>query len=127
MKDLGVTMDCYLKFHEHTTLTVTKANRVLGLIRKIFNCREPDMITKLFKSLMRPILEYGNLIWGPHYVADQQAIEGVQWRANKLISSINHCPYPERLKILNFKLPVVEGRHDIFASNHSPQFRFIFN
>ena len=37
-------MDCYLKFHEHTNLTVTKANRVLGLIRKTFNCREPDMI-----------------------------------------------------------------------------------
>ena len=99
VKDLGVTMDCYLKFHKHTNLTVTKAN--LGLIRKTFNCREPDMITKLFKSLIRPILEYGNLIWGPHYVADQQAIEGVQWRATKLISSISHCPYPEKLKILN--------------------------
>ena len=58
-------------------------------------------VAKLFKSLIRPILEYGNLIWGPHYVADQQAIEGVQRRATKLISSISHCPYPERLKILN--------------------------
>ena len=38
---------------------------------------------------------------GPHYVADQQAIEGVQWHATKLISSISHCPYPEILKILN--------------------------
>ena len=91
----------YLKFHEHTNLTITKANRVLGLIRKTFYCREPDMITKLFKSLIRPILEYGNLIWGPHYVADQQAIEGVQQRATKLISSISHCPYPEKLRILN--------------------------
>ena len=126
-----VTMDCYLKFHEHTNLTVTKANRVLGLIRKTFNCREPDMITKLFKSLIRSILEYSNLIWGPHHVADQQAIEGVQWCATKLISSISHCPYPERLKILNlatiFKLPAVEGRHHIFVPNQLPQFRFIFN
>ena len=101
VRDLGVTMDYYLKFHEHTNLTITKANRVLGLIRKTFYCREPDMITKLFKSLIRPILEYGNLIWGPHYVADQQAIEGAQRRATKLISSISHCPYPERLRILN--------------------------
>ena len=52
-------MDYYLKLHEHTNVTITKANRVLGLIRKTFNCREPDMITKLFKSLIRPILEYG--------------------------------------------------------------------
>ena len=106
---------------------VTKANRVLGLIHKTFNC---NMITKLFKSLIIPILEYGNLIWGPHYVADQQEIEGVQWCATKLISSICHCPYPERLKnfkLTIFKLLAVERRHDIFVSNHSPQFRFIFN
>ena len=45
MKDLGVTMDSLLKFHEHTNLIVSKANRVLGLIRKTFQCREPDMIT----------------------------------------------------------------------------------
>jgi len=101
VRDLGVTMDCLLKFHEHTNLTVAKANRVLGLIRKTFNCKEPDIITKLFKSLVRPILEYGNLIWGPHYVVDQQAIEGVQRRATKLISSICHYPYSERLQILN--------------------------
>ena len=94
-------MDYYLKFHEHTNLTITKANRVLELIHKTFYCRELDMITKLFKSLIRPILEYGNLIWGPHYVADQQAIEGVQRRTTKLISSISHCPYRERLRILN--------------------------
>ena len=42
VKDLGVTMDSLLKFHEHTNL---KANHVLGLIRKTFQCREPDMIT----------------------------------------------------------------------------------
>ena len=34
VRDLGVTMDYYLKFHEHTNLTISKANRVLGLIRK---------------------------------------------------------------------------------------------
>ena len=37
----------------------------------------------------------------PHYVADQQAIEGIQWRATRLISSTSHCSYPERLRILN--------------------------
>ena len=101
MKDLGVTIDSLLKFHEHTNLTVSKANRVLGLIRKTFQCREQDMVTRLFKSLIRPILEYGNLLWGPFYSTDQQAIEGVQRRATKLITSICHLSYPERLQILN--------------------------
>ena len=59
------------------------------------------MITKLFKSL---IAKTNPGIWqfnmGPHHVADQQAIEGVQRRATKLIISISHCPYPEILRIL---------------------------
>ena len=38
---------------------------------------------------------------GPFYSTDQQAIEGVQRRATKLITSISHLSYPERLQILN--------------------------
>ena len=34
-------------------------------------------------------------------MVDKQAIEVVQRRATKLISSISHCPYLERLRILN--------------------------
>ena len=35
--------------------------------------------------MVRPILEYGNVIWGPHYVLDQRKLEGVQRRATKLV------------------------------------------
>ena len=37
--------------------------------------------------MVRPILEYGNVIWGPHYVLDQRKLEGVQWRARKLLTN----------------------------------------
>ena len=46
VKDLGVTVDNCLKFHDHTNLTITKTNRTLGLINKIFQYRESDIITK---------------------------------------------------------------------------------
>ena len=95
VKDLGVTIDSLLKFHEHTNLIVSKANHIF---RKTFQCREQDMVTR---SLIRPILEYGNLLWGPFYSTDQQAIEGVQRCATKLITSIGHLSYPERHQILN--------------------------
>ena len=72
-------MDNCLKFHDHTNLTITKANRTLGLINKIFQYRGSDLIIKL----------YGNSVWGPHYITDQKLIEGIQRRATKLISSIS--------------------------------------
>ena len=59
------------------------------------------MIIKLYKSLVRPIVEYGNPVWGPYYIIDQRSIEGVQRRATMLVPSIRHHTYPERLQIFN--------------------------
>ena len=95
MRNLGVTVDNCLKFHNHTNLTITKANQYF------MQYKEPDMIIKLYKSLVRPIVEYGNPVWGPYYITDQRSIEGVQRCATKLVPSIRHHTYPERLQILN--------------------------
>ena len=101
VRDLGVTIDNCLKFHNHTNLTITKANCIQGFISKIFQYKELDMIIKLYKSLARPIVEYGNPVWGPYYITYQRSIEGVQRHATKLVPSIRHHTYPERLQILN--------------------------
>ena len=58
------------------------------------------MFPILYNVLVRPILEYGNAVWGPFFVTDQIAI---QRRATKLVTSIRSLPYNERLSIL--KLP----------------------
>ena len=51
--------------------------------------------------MIRPHLEYGNVIWGPHYKGDQKSIEKVQKRATKLVPSLKDLPYTERLRVLN--------------------------
>ena len=55
----------------------------------------------LFKSMVRPHLEYGNVTWGPHYTRwPSNMVEKVQKRCNKInITSIWHLPYVQRLKI----------------------------
>ena len=55
----------------------------------------------LFKTLVRPHLEYGNLIWGPFNRADEILVERVQRRATKMVKSIQSKPYTERLKYLS--------------------------
>ena len=54
----------------------------------------------LYKTLVRPHIEYGNLVWGPFNRADQKLVERVQRRATRLVSSIRHLPYEERLRRL---------------------------
>jgi len=92
--DLGILFDSHLKFHDHTSVATAKANCVLGLISKSFEYLDPTMLNRLFKTLVCPILEYGNAIWGPHFILDQQNIEKVQ-----CMQSHSFCLYPQRITL----------------------------
>ena len=61
-KDLGVSADEDLKFHKHISNAVNKASRMLGLIRKTFTLLDETTVPRLFTAMVRPHLEYGNVI-----------------------------------------------------------------
>ncbi|MCP3849730.1 MAG: hypothetical protein GY694_05770, partial [Gammaproteobacteria bacterium] len=91
-KDLGVTFDTKLKFDQHINTVINKANKVLGLIKRNFKCMNKFTLITLYKSLVRPILEYGQPVWAPFLKRQTKLIENVQRRATKLISDIKHLP-----------------------------------
>ena len=45
-KNFGFLFDNHLKFHQHTSSTAAKTNRILGLIEKSFEFLDPDMLVK---------------------------------------------------------------------------------
>ena len=106
--DLGVQMDQLLKFREQAAAAVSRANRVLGLVRHSFTHLDAETLPLLFKTLVRPHLEYCNQVWGPFNVADTRLVERVQRRASRLVPELRHLPYEERLKRL--KLPSLQYR-----------------
>ena len=59
------------------------------------------MLKKLFTSIVRPHLEYGNVAWHPYLRKDIALLEKVQRRATKLIPEIRNKPYQERLRSLD--------------------------
>ena len=63
-KDLCVSIDPELKFREHASSAVGKATQVLAVIRRSFALLDEATLPMLYKTLVRPHLEYGNLIWG---------------------------------------------------------------
>ena len=80
-KDLGVNVDKDLKFSKHAEVASNKSNRIMGVIKRLFTCIDKEMFNCLFKSLVRPHLEYGNVVWSLWYKKDIQVIENVQRRA----------------------------------------------
>ncbi|CAM1307444.1 Uncharacterised protein r2_g1733 [Pycnogonum litorale] len=107
-KDLGVTIDNRLSFKEHTAQTISKANRMVGIIRRSFDHLTEETFAQLFKSIVRPILEYGHTTWQPHQKTLCSEVENVQRRATKLLAPLREKPYSERLAAL--KMPSLEHR-----------------
>ena len=107
-KDLGITFDTDLSFDLHINDITKKANQVLGLIKRNFKHMDNKTFILLFKSLVRPILEYGTLVWSPHIKSQSRLIENVQRRATKLLPELAHLSYRERLQAL--QLPSLKYR-----------------
>ena len=109
-KDLGITIDNKLKFSEHINAKINKANQIVGCIKYSFKYLNKDIFKLLYKSMIRPHLEYGSVIWSPHLKKHMDAIERVQRRATKLVSEIKHLSYNDRLRALD--LPTLKFRRD---------------
>lgn len=107
-RDLGLIVDKDLLFHSQSAAAVAKAFRTLGIIKRTFMHLDEVTLPLLFKTMVRPILEYGNCVWGPVFCGDQDRIERVQRRATKMIPAIRHLPYQERLERL--RLPSMHYR-----------------
>jgi len=101
-KDLGVIVSDDLKWDKQCVAVVKKANKLLGMIKRNFIDRSKATILALYKSLIRPHLEYCIQVWNPYLVKDRpiKLMEGVQKRATKLVHGIENWKYDDRLKFL---------------------------
>ena len=109
-KDLRVTFDKELKFRSHIRNIVSKANSRVGIIKRTFEYLTIENFKILYKSQVRPVLEYCTDIWYPTYAKDMVEVEKVQKRATKLVKGLEHKPYSERLRELD--IPSMEYRRN---------------
>ena len=100
-KDLGVTFESDLKFDEHISAKVRKANAIVGLIRRTFSFLDCRMFKKLYTTFVRPHLEYAQAVWSPHLKKNINILKNVQIRATKIVDGLANLDYPERLKKLD--------------------------
>ena len=107
-KDLGVQVDDKLSFTKHIECQVNKANRLVGLIRRSFTYIDKDTMRQLFTAIVRPHLEFANIIWSPRFKKEEELIEKVQARATKCVPGFQNVSYEDRLKAM--KLPSLRYR-----------------
>ena len=86
IKYLGVTITSDLKWNSHIRNVCSKANSTLGFLwRNLFSCPQ-DVKEAAYKSMVRPILEYGSTAWDPHCNGLNDELENVQKRAARFVT-----------------------------------------
>ena len=57
----------------------------------------------MYKSLVRPQLEFCTAAWSPHYKKDKELLESIQHRYTRMVPvpGLKQLPYDQRLEALN--------------------------
>ena len=107
-------MDLIVIRWSNTYTIVNKANN-LGLIKRTVGTANASTFSLLYKSLVRPLLEYAAPVWNPYLFKDVQAIESVQRRASRLAlrQKKGHMSYEYRCQIL--KWPLLSTHRSYFS------------
>ena len=93
---LGVTISQNLSWSEHIT---SKANRTKGFLQcNLHNCT-PTIKDRLYKAMVKPIIEYAAVVWAPHTKRDIDMIERTQRQAARFVTS-NYSRYASVTQML---------------------------
>ena len=101
VSDLGVIVEENLKFHSQVAKACKKANQQISTIRRCFKSRNPKFLETMFKTYVRPHLEYCVQVWNPVHAGDVEAMERVQNRFTRMIPQSAVMSQAERNKLLN--------------------------
>ena len=77
-RDLGVIFNKILKWKDQITAAIGKANQMLGWVKKSFAKFDYCLLSSLYQTFIRPLLEFAIPVWSPYLKGDYEAIEKVQ-------------------------------------------------
>ena len=94
-----------------------KARAALYQLKRAVSCRDPEVFLPLYKTSVRPHLEYCVQAWNPYLKKDIHLVERVQRSATKIVKGLKGLSYPSRLKRLNlFSRPRRRVRGDLIEA-----------
>ena len=97
-KHLGVILDEKLSFNDHLKYVIDKANKGIGVLRKLrFYVPRGSLLT-IYKSFIRSLLDYADVIYDqPHNASFSQKIESIQYNAALAITGAIRGSSKEKL------------------------------
>ena len=72
---LGIEISSDLKWNRHIDFTVSKADRLLGMLRRVLKTADTKTQQVAYNTLVRPVLEYGCEVGDPYTKKNFDKIE----------------------------------------------------
>ena len=106
-KHLGMFLDSKLNFSEHLKTIFQKTNKAIGLLRKLQTLLPRAPLITIYKSFIRPHLDYGDMIYDQTFnMSSQQKMETIQYNAALAITGAIRSSSREKLyQELGLKTP----------------------
>ena len=99
-RDLGLIIRSDLKSVSQCNKSAATARRVIGMVRRQFKQLDTEDFQIIYKTYIRPHLEYCIQAWSPHLAKDIAVLENVQKAATNLVPQLRKYSYPVRLQKL---------------------------
>ena len=142
-KHLGMILDSKLNFDLHLTEKITKANKVIGLIRRLYKDLFRKSLLTIYKSNVRPHLDYGDIIYDrPNNDSFVKKLESVQYNAALAITGAIRGTSKDRIcqelgleslsdrrwyRRLCLFWKIVNGKSPIYLKERIPNIQFSHN
>ena len=84
-KYLGVVFDERLNWNDHIKFILAKAGKRVGMLGRIRYCITWHSAKIIYTSMIRPIIEYYDTVWGCCGQVNENALESLQRRAGRIV------------------------------------------
>ena len=107
-RDIGVIINESLKPHQQCQKAANAGMGVLNQILRAFTYRDKQTYVNLYKTYVRPHLEFASPAWNPWAASDIEKLEKVQIKFVKQITCLQSSTYSDQIKDIG--LTTLEAR-----------------
>ena len=83
---LGLTLQSSMSWRKHIVQVYEKASKQLNMLKFVTYKFDRSILTSLYKNLIRPLMEYGDVIWNNCCDCDSALLDTVQYEAARLVT-----------------------------------------
>ena len=82
---LGLTFQSNMSWNNHILSVYEKASQRLNMLKPLKFKIDKSTLACLYKSFIRPIMEYGDIIWDNCTAGNSELLESVQYQSARVV------------------------------------------